>query len=133
MGWKSDIAEWARKHQQEPSVMEGIALRKGWEPSKYKASMKSSLFDFLTKWYTLSVKTLPEPATAKRRNPAPSNVEKYTKLSNGWRIWTFDSGDELFTTIASDGKSYKEFTDNDFPTAFELHGSFVKMLRKSNG
>ena len=133
MGWKNDIAEWAHKHQQEPSVMEKIAIKKGWDASKYKPSMKSELFDFLTKWYTLSVKTLPEPATSKlRKNPTPDNIEKYTKLSNGWRIWTLENG-QLFTTIASNGQKYKEFTDNDLNTAFKLHDSFVDILRKNNG
>lgn len=67
--WKADIAEWASNHGRDPSAVESILIRKGWDPSRYLPGMKGDLFHYLNEWYTLAVKKLPAPATSLRRNP----------------------------------------------------------------
>lgn len=129
MGWKSDIASWARQREKDPKIVEDIAVEKGWEPAKYQSSMKGSLHDFLTKWYTLSVKNLPEPATSKRRNPIRQKQQKYTKLSNGWRIWTTKETDG-YSTIASNGSRYIEYTNTN---SSKMHQQLIKLLKGTNG
>lgn len=86
--WKTDIAEWAKKHDRDPAIVENILIKKGWKPAKYQPTMKSELFHYLNEWYTLSVKTLPTPATkGRRRNPIEVfNLE--TELASGWTIIT---------------------------------------------
>lgn len=70
MSWKSDIAEWAKTSGKgRPNVQENILLSGGWDPEKYTSSMKSKMFDYLSKWHTLELKTMPGAATEKRRNP----------------------------------------------------------------
>lgn len=136
MGWKTDIAFWASKNSRETSEVEKIAINKGWEPAKYQDSMRDSLLDFLDKWYTLSVKTLPEPATktSNRRNPIEIAgwAHKYTKLSNGWRIWTIQEGDG-YSVIASDSNRYIEYSNNSLNDSVILHKEVVNQLRNNNG
>lgn len=69
--WDQHIEQYAARNDKDPSRVEGILIRGGWEPAQYHASMKSELFDYLDDWYTLSIKTLPTPATQNRRNPSP--------------------------------------------------------------
>jgi len=118
-GWKSHIAEWARSNDREPSKVEGILIREGWDPKDYDTSMRRDLYKFLDKWYTLSVKTLPKPATL-RSNPlflnkiikeikAPLKKFAYAVLSNGWRIDTFfDRSSREFLTLAYNPSLKKE-------------------------
>jgi hypothetical protein len=72
MSWDLDIEEWSQNNQRDAETVSGICVRKGWEPEKYLPSMKKQLFDWLDQWYTLSIKKLPPPATASRRNPGPT-------------------------------------------------------------
>jgi len=109
--WKSHIEAWASENDRKPSKVEATLRRKGWNPNTYDESMRSDLYAFLDKWYTLSVKTLPEPATL-RKNPigfnkivkeikAPLKQFAYAVLSNGWRVDTFfDRSSQAFLTLA---------------------------------
>ena len=117
--WEDDIAAWAYRNDKEPHKVKGILAREGWDPDSYKASMKKKLHNFLDKWYTLSIKNLPEPATY-RSNPininkiikeikAPLRRFAYAILSNGWRIDTFfDRQAQSFLTIAYNNSLEKE-------------------------
>jgi len=68
MSWDADIANWADRNSRNPEKVEKICIRKGWDPNSYTPSMQKNLFEWLDAWYTLSVKTLPSPATS-RKNP----------------------------------------------------------------
>ena len=137
MSWKDDIASWAAKNGQEPETVGSIATGKGWEPNKYQPSMKRALFDYLDQWYTLSVKTLPAPATknAKRRNPARSaHVQKFTKLSNGWKIWILqDKNSYTHSTVASNGTKYLEYDNNTLLDSMKIHKQLIKKLKRLHG
>ena len=116
MSWNEHIAAWASRNDRVASEVAEIAENKGWEPAKYQDSMRADLFDYLSAWYTLAVKTLPKITTKNtsesRKNPCGKRQgHKYTKLSNGWRIWTLQDGD-IYTIIASDDDSYIEYTNN---------------------
>jgi len=76
MSWNDDIASWAQKNGRDPKKVDRIAKKGGWDTSKYLDTMKSALFDYLDKWYTLSVKDMPAPATQLRRNPYRRNPYK---------------------------------------------------------
>jgi len=142
MGWKDDISSWASKNNQEPEIVEGNAKReikkgtkieKGWDPAKYDSStMKAALFDYLNQWYTLSVKTMPIPATtALRKNPIQSKTQKFTKLSNGWKIWTVQDQRSLtHSTIASNGPKYLEYGNNTLLGSLQIHQHLIKRLKK---
>lgn len=67
--WGQHVASWAAKNNKKPSIVKGILIRKGWDPEKYLPSMEKDLNYYLDQWYELSVKKLPTPATARRRNP----------------------------------------------------------------
>lgn len=117
--WKDHIAAWANRNDKESCKAEGILVREGWDPDSYRASMKEELHTFLDKWYTLSVKNLPKPATY-RSNPihlnkiikeikAPLKRFAYAILSNGWRVDTFfDKGSQSFLTLAYNNLLEKE-------------------------
>lgn len=85
MSWKRDIQDWIYTRHDSPTQnqfkkTEKVAIRGGWNPQKYKSSMRRSLHKWLTEWYTLSIKKLPEPATA-RRNPIKlNNFKKLRRL-----------------------------------------------------
>jgi len=68
MSWDSDIDEYCKLRGREPQHVRTILKRKAWNKKLYQPSMKSELFEFLDKWYTLSIKKLPSPAT-NRKNP----------------------------------------------------------------
>ena len=117
--WEDHIAAWANKNDREPSKVEGVLKNEGWDPDNYSASMKKELHTFLDMWYTLSIKSMPEPATY-RSNPinlnkiikeikAPLKRFAYAILSNGWRIDTFfDRQAQSFLTIAYNNSLEKE-------------------------
>jgi len=141
MGWEEDISFWAKKNNQEFATAERIAKKgtkteKGWDPTKYDSStMRAALFDYLNQWYTLSVKTLPIPAT-KRKNPIKSKTrtQKFTKLSNGWKIWTVqDQRSYTHATIASNGRRHLEYGDNTLLNSLQIHQPLVRKLKKLNG
>jgi hypothetical protein len=154
VGWKEDIAFWANNNGREANKVEKIAINKGWEPKKYQTSMRPALLDYLDNWYTLSVKVLPEPATKSvknRKNPfkkysdddleakqhwdralRANNCQKYTKLSNGWRIWTLQD-ENTYRIIASDGNKYIEYANNTLYDSSKIHQRLIKQLRKNNG
>jgi hypothetical protein len=135
VGWKEDIAFWADRNGRKADKVEKIAINKGWEPKKYQSSMRAALIDYLDNWYTLSVKVLPEPATKNvknRKNPLRTNGQKYTKLSNGWRIWTLQD-DVTYSIIASDGNRYIEYANNTLYDSSKIHQQLVEQLRKNNG
>lgn len=69
MSWEQDIEEWSENNDRDPTKVEKICIRHGWRPEKYLPEMKSDLNYWLDQWYTLSIKTLPQPATNFRRNP----------------------------------------------------------------
>ena len=100
--WKSIISDWSRKNDRDPSIVEGILLRNGWDPSKFDLSMKDQLIDYLDQWYTLSIKELPEPATKNlRRNPY-SNYNLISRLKSGWTVLTrSNSSGTKFKTSAN--------------------------------
>jgi hypothetical protein len=129
MGWKSDIAAWAKRNNKDPERVSNIAMRKGWDPNRYTASMQKQLFDYLDKWYTLSVKVLPTPATALRRNPVDlSDPIEIVELQSGWTIWVIPEGDK-YTTIASNGKKRIEFSNNRYHKACKLGEQLATSLR----
>ena len=74
--WRQDIVSWAKKAGRDPDEVEGILIKGhkgvGWDPKTYQPSMKNDLYHYLQQWYTLSVKKLPIPATAVRKNPISS-------------------------------------------------------------
>lgn len=147
MSWDEDISTWAHNNDLEPKTVGDIAIKdkkttdgkrieKGWEPSKYKsATMKDALFDYLSKWNTLSVKTLPTPATASlRKNPSTAQiVKKLTKLSNGWKIWTVQKSNYTHQTIASNDDKYINYDDNTLLTSLKTHQRLIEKLKKLNG
>jgi len=67
--WGQHIASWAAKNNKKAATVEAILKRKGWDLDKYLPSMEDDLNYYLDQWYELSVKKLPAPATARRRNP----------------------------------------------------------------
>lgn len=99
--WKSDVKKWAKANDRDPSVVEGILVKNGWVPAKYTASMKEQLNYYLDQWYTLSVKTLPKPATNnKRRNPS-HRFTLETPLESGWVVLTeSNKSGNKFRTLA---------------------------------
>ena len=54
MGWQEDIQEWSIQNNKRAEVQERVLVDKGWEPEKYTPEMKTALFDYLTKWNTLT-------------------------------------------------------------------------------
>jgi hypothetical protein len=122
----NDVIEWTQKFAKESkevrprdphNIVKNILIRKGWEPEKYKPSMKSKLFEYLDEWYTLSVKKLPKPATSGlRKNPLLIKVLSHkhsrnsggkTVLSNGWEVFSKPSVNG-FETIAYNQRLNKE-------------------------
>jgi len=67
--WIEDVTGWARLNGRDPKKVERILLRHGWNPQRYRAEMRTNLNHWLDQWYTLSIKTLPSPATARKKNP----------------------------------------------------------------
>jgi hypothetical protein len=133
VGWKEDISSWANRNDREVDKVEKIAIREGWKPKNYRPSMKDALFDYLDKWYTLSIKILPEPATKNRRNPSQIKIQgsKFTKLSNGWKIWTIRDG-ETHSIIASNNNKYIEYANNSLSNSLKIHHHLVKQLRRTS-
>ncbi len=130
MGWAEDISSWATKNNQESETVEGIAIDKGWESRKYKNSMRDTLFDFLDQWYNLSVKNLPIPATSDlKRNPivVQPQVKKFTKLVNGWRVWTVQQNSN-FSTFATDNYEDLEYEDVTLISSMRTHHYLVEKL-----
>lgn len=63
-----------------------ILKRSGWNLSQYHSSMKSDLHKWLTDWYTLSVKRLPQPATL-RQNPCKNTLQEIDGVTpTDWKI-----------------------------------------------
>jgi len=99
--WDEDISNYCKSRSREPSKVEGILSREGWESTKYKASMKDALFAWLDQWYTLSIKNLPTPATSGsslRCNPSVSSFETYK------RVTKLPDGQQVTTSMLSKGK-----------------------------
>jgi len=67
----ADIQEWSNKRGKDHEKQEKILIFDGWEPEKYRSSMKASLFSYLDKWHLLSDKDMPTPLTSSqlRQNP----------------------------------------------------------------
>lgn len=91
--WLGHIKEWSKLHNKNYKKVEKILLRGGWRPSKYTVEMRGPLFDYLNKWYKLSVKKLPKPFTSFRRNISIDVVDDYfgsdelvTTFSDGWVV-----------------------------------------------
>ena len=120
MGWQEDIREWSTKNDKRAEVQERVLVDKGWDPTKYTPEMKSALFDYLDKWNTLSVKTLPAPATSKRRNPTPSSLKKKFTQFGPWKIWSYPKN-EGYVTTATNGTKILEFDSNSYLEALHIH------------
>lgn len=121
--WNADIQEYSTSRGRDPKKVHSILLSKGWEPAKYQSSMKNALFDFLDQWYTLSIKTLPTPATL-RRNPA-NCYRRYTKLDNGWKILTESKGNS-YITRAKKGSDEFIVSNKSQKEADNAHLSLIK-------
>jgi hypothetical protein len=116
MYWLEHIREWAKRHKRDPKKVEKILIREGWSRNKYKPSMKQKLFNYLDEWYTLSIKSLPKPATSYKRNPlsiyvvddifSPDGFAR-TVFSNGWIIDSRPSK-KGFTSVAFNKELNKE-------------------------
>jgi len=81
--WEADIEDYSDSRNKDPEKVAGILQRKGWLPAEYDSSMKKSLFAWLDQWYTLSIKNLPAPATARKRNPSSKTYRRVTNLPGG--------------------------------------------------
>lgn len=133
MSWRKHIEEWSIKNNRDPDIQEDILIAKGWDPKKYQDGMKPSLFDYLTKWHTLHIKTMPEPATkGLRRNPVlaePIVDESYKEIIviNDWKLWVFEIN-RRFTIIASNGIRYLEFDDLSPEDALEIKEALLVEL-----
>lgn len=116
--WHRDIQKYCESRNKEFDKVEGILVRKGWNPENYRASMRDSLFSYLDKWYTLSIKNLPEPAT--KRNPAQS-YEHTTELPDGWEVRTNSSIDGFLTTVTQFGRLVYRTLDSSIIDAETTH------------
>lgn len=88
--WLEDVEEWAKSNNRNPSKVEAICIRHGWNPEKYTSRMKDELFDWLDDWYTLSIKKLSKPATRYQKNPdnlycprCDNNISYIKRIYNG--------------------------------------------------
>ncbi len=79
--WLEHIEDYSENRKKDAKRVEGILIKGGWDSSTYKSRMKKDLFRYLDDWYTLSIKTLPVPATLRRN---PSRLLEET-LHTGWR------------------------------------------------
>lgn len=109
--WTADITSWtgactcdgcrvARKdtaRSYNVNTISKLLQDEGWNPSKYKGSMKLQLHEYLTKWYFLAEKQMPTPATSLRRNPSLAVIEDRVDLIKGRRQTILSNGDKIRT------------------------------------
>jgi len=127
--WNKDIEEYAHSRNKEPAKVQGILQRDGWDESNYKSSMKKALFEWLDQWYTLSIKNLPTPATALRRNPVirSENYRRVTRLPHGWSVLTYLSEGVYYTQVLNKGQHYAEINSTK-EDADLMHTQLVKKV-----
>lgn len=127
--WDKDIEEYAKSRKKDPYKVEGILQRDGWEAAKYSPSMKKALFEWLDQWYTLSIKNLPTPATATRRNPTTTHkaYRRMTKLPGGWTVLTFLNNDAYQTQVLNRGQQYAKI-DRSRQDADLTHAQLVERI-----
>lgn len=120
--WDSDIEEYCQLRGKDPAKVEAILLRKGWNPDNYSPSMRSALFNYLDKWYTLSIKNLPEPAT--RKNPI--TYHHTTELPYGWKVETLSHGNQYKTLVSKGGQVVHCAVDLSIMNAESTHLNCVE-------
>lgn len=68
--WSKHILDWIANNLESPPsparfrTVENILLNYGWEPDKYLPEFKQDLQNWLSRYYTLSTKIKPTPATS---------------------------------------------------------------------
>lgn len=125
--WKEHIQVYSKSRNRDPAKVEAILLRKGWKPSLYREEMREQLFDFLDKWYTLSVKNLPAPATSLRRNPGKGDYLLITRLPGGTVISFLDL--RGFVTNVVTGGHIRTIIDPSQDKCHKTHLALVEDLQ----
>ena len=125
--WEEDIQEYCHLRGREPDKVHGILLRKGWEPENYTSRMRDALFDFLDKWYTLSIKKLPVPATTRQKNPT-TNYLHVTKLPGLLRVETKEVNNAFVTKVFEKNQIIFSAEDSSIITAVETHLNCIEDL-----
>lgn len=140
VAWQDDINLYAKRRKKDPKKIEKILINKGWEPVNYTTEMKNALFDFLDKWYTLSIKELPKPAT-QRTNPISFILfDKYclkkdsikTIISNG-KVINSKPKNAGYISIVFDVNSHKiikSFFSRTLVDLILMHYDLVEYVRR---